>query len=215
MQVFGKGNSFLLKRQSLFIIRATITNSEAPSTYSMASNLAANLENQIHTRYLLTSVMPHPCFVSKGSDKGQFLIQCNVIYPKQYWHIWAQFLNHPYSAPSLPATNHVTEYKRQYTFKWMQQPCGVCSHLNKNRISQIKKNEYDYNRNNTDIYVNSVHFNSTFSSSQLSLSFWNSLILISLWIYFLRKVWASTSQPSMRSESLAIMKKKSLHPCFK
>lgn len=170
-QAFGKSNSFLSKRQWLFIIRTTSTNNEAPSTYSMASNIAANLENQIHRRYLLMYIMPHPCFVSKGSDKGQFLIQCNVIYPKQYWHIWAQFLNHPHNVPSLPAINHVREYKRQCKFKWMQQPCGVCSDLNKDRIYQIKRNEYDYSRNNTDIYVNSVHFNSTFSSSQLSLSF--------------------------------------------
>lgn len=85
-------------------------------------------------------IMPHPCFVSKGSDKGQFLIQCNVIYLKQYWHIWAQFLNHPYNAPSLPAINHVRQYKRQCTFKWMQQPCGVCSDLNKDRIYQINRN---------------------------------------------------------------------------
>lgn len=162
-------------------------------------------------------IMPHPCFVSKGSDKGQFLIQCNGIYLKQYWHIWAQFLNHPYDALSLPAINHVREYKRQYTFKWMQQPCGVCSDLNKDRIYLIKRNECDYSsRNIADIYVTSVHFNSTFSSSQLSLSFWNFLILISVWTYFSRKVWASASQPSMRSEMKSCCnEKKSLHPCFK
>lgn len=47
-------------------------------------------------------IMPHPRFVSEGSDNGQFLIQDNSIYLNWDRHIWAQFLSHPYDALSLP-----------------------------------------------------------------------------------------------------------------